>query len=210
MSAMKPYIVRQGEYLTKIAFEQGFDAKRVWNDAKNAELRSGRKDPEMLAPGDIVYVPDRPSIAGVAEVQGRSAFVTSIPRIEIALELRVDGEPMTGRAFLVVAAEGDQVLHEGVTEADGRVRFDVSVQTREVRLLVAGRVEVLVEVGAMDPAEETSGVSARLMNLGYLHEPSTPSSRAYREALAMFAASRCDPGADSETVLEALQRAHGV
>src|SRR5208337_3002899 len=56
--AMVPYVVRQGDYLAQIAFRRGFVADRVWSAPENATLREARKDPNILAPGDILHVPD--------------------------------------------------------------------------------------------------------------------------------------------------------
>ncbi len=54
---MKPYIVRQGDFLMKIAHAQGFDADVVWSDPKNEGLERTR-DPNLLHPGDLLWVPE--------------------------------------------------------------------------------------------------------------------------------------------------------
>ena len=56
---MKPYVIKQGDYLTRIAHRLGFVANEVWNDPKNAELKALRSDPDTLKSGDIVFVPSR-------------------------------------------------------------------------------------------------------------------------------------------------------
>ena len=60
-----PQVVAQGEHLEKLAFLHGFDAREVWKDPKNDAIRALRKDPLVLAPGDIVYV----SSAGHADMR---------------------------------------------------------------------------------------------------------------------------------------------
>ena len=45
---MKPYVIKQGDYLTRLSHRLGFVADEVWNHGKNAELKSLRKDPETL------------------------------------------------------------------------------------------------------------------------------------------------------------------
>lgn len=54
---MVPYVVRQGDYLLKLAQRYGFDAEEVWSHPRNEDLRKLRKDHHILAPGDIVYLP---------------------------------------------------------------------------------------------------------------------------------------------------------
>lgn len=55
---MKPCVIKQGDYLDRLAHALDLDAEEVWSDPKNAEIENLR-DPNMLHPGDILYVPDR-------------------------------------------------------------------------------------------------------------------------------------------------------
>src|SRR5271170_2524306 len=53
------YTVRQGDHVTRIALSWGFcDWSPVWNAPENADLRSKRTSPDVLMPGDRLYVPD--------------------------------------------------------------------------------------------------------------------------------------------------------
>ena len=52
----RPYIVRQGDFLSKIAAQLGMDPSRIWELSENDELRARRPNPEMLAPGDVLHV----------------------------------------------------------------------------------------------------------------------------------------------------------
>ena len=51
-------MVRQGDYLSKLAFTMGVDADATWNHSGNDELRAKRPNPEMLHPGDILSLPE--------------------------------------------------------------------------------------------------------------------------------------------------------
>jgi hypothetical protein len=51
MATLTPYVVRQRDYLTKLAHQLSFDGKEVWEDAKNAELKNTRPNMDILAPG---------------------------------------------------------------------------------------------------------------------------------------------------------------
>ena len=48
---MKPYVVKQGDYLLKIAHLAGFDADDVWGHAKNADLKKTADRPEHAEGG---------------------------------------------------------------------------------------------------------------------------------------------------------------
>jgi len=51
MAKMRPYFVKQGDYLESIADCYGFDPEEVWADKKNEKLRKKRKNPNILYPG---------------------------------------------------------------------------------------------------------------------------------------------------------------
>jgi LysM repeat protein len=55
-SQTTPHVVVPGDYLTAIAYAAGVTVDDIWNDPANAQLKELRSNPEMLAPGDVVYV----------------------------------------------------------------------------------------------------------------------------------------------------------
>ncbi len=57
----RPHIVRPGEFLALLASRYGFDADDVWNDDKNKSLLKAGRNPNILQPGDVVYLPETPS-----------------------------------------------------------------------------------------------------------------------------------------------------
>ncbi|MEJ7712150.1 MAG: hypothetical protein WKF84_20390 [Pyrinomonadaceae bacterium] len=52
------YIVRAGDCINSIAFERGFFWETLWGHPKNAELKSKRRNPNILKEGDVVHIPD--------------------------------------------------------------------------------------------------------------------------------------------------------
>ena len=55
----KTYTVKQGDHLVGIAEENGFhDYRILWDHPQNAELKKKRQNPNILYPGDQVFVPD--------------------------------------------------------------------------------------------------------------------------------------------------------
>src|ERR1019366_6809345 len=54
------YVVKQGDHLSGIADAYGFPSyKKIWNHPNNGALKALRQNPNVLFPGDSVYLPDR-------------------------------------------------------------------------------------------------------------------------------------------------------
>ncbi|MCW5747629.1 MAG: LysM peptidoglycan-binding domain-containing protein [Alphaproteobacteria bacterium] len=52
------YIVKKGDYLTKIAHDHGFDDWRtIYNSPENAAFRARRPNPNLIYPGDRIVIP---------------------------------------------------------------------------------------------------------------------------------------------------------
>lgn len=214
---MRPYVVRQGDYLAQIAHRRSFSAEKVWNHPLNDALRMKRASPDILHPGDIVYVPDAregwsplPLTTG-----GENPFTARIPTVEIKLVLeRADRTPIANKPFRV---EGmGQEPFEGTTDGSGLALFAVPVHVREVGLsLDEDSLYYHVRVGNLDPADEASGAAKRLAHLGYLapinFDSLQPIAHDLAEAIASFQEAqgiRVTRYLDRAT-LDALVQAHG-
>ena len=165
--AMKPYVVRQGDYLTRLAHQMGFDADEVWNHARNETLRNARSNRDILHPGDVLHVPDtRPPGVDISS-GGTQRFRGSPPRVDVRVVLHGDdGHALANKAFV---AHGMGAPHHGTTDGDGLVSLKVPTSSREVRLVFDDPQRTYrLRIGEMDPASETSGVWKRLLHLGYL------------------------------------------
>ncbi len=52
------YQVKSGDCISSIAFNHDFFWETLWNHGANSELKSKRKDPNILEEGDVVHIPD--------------------------------------------------------------------------------------------------------------------------------------------------------
>jgi ribosomal protein S28E/S33 len=181
--ATKPYVIQQGDYLDKLATQLGFDAKAVWNDGANADLRAKRK-PDQLHPGDVLHIPDAPR-EGIALEHGTvNRYQARVPRVPLHLEFETDGKPNANEACVV---EGLGEPLETKTGGDGRLSLAVPVTVRELSVrFVKRNVVYPVRVGDMDPIDEPSGVAKRLVHLGYLVDEPDEDPDAVADALRRF------------------------
>lgn len=163
----RPYVIRQGDYLTQLAHRMGFDADAVWNDEGNRELRDRRPDRDVLRPGDVLQVPAAAPPGLDLSPHTSNSFKATIPRVEVRLTLRdVEGHAYASEPFCVHGPP--QPVH-GTTDGDGCAVLSVPINLPEVQLVLErpGRV-FRVRVGHLDPIGELSGVRQRLAHLDHL------------------------------------------
>ncbi len=207
----RDYVVRQGDYLTRIAALQGFDAKAVWMHAENEALRRRRDNPDVLAPGDILRIPDEPRRGGPRFTSGDTRrYRAEVPVVKVQIRLSGVGTAIEGEPWVVEGASRDPI--HGTTDATGVVAFEVPVTvTQCVLFLPARRISYPLAIGHLDPIDTESGVAQRLEHLGYL----APPLRAVLERGPLGAAAHRpsipEPAEDAlPRAIEALQRARQI
>jgi len=195
----------QGEYLGKLAFELGFDAAKVWNDPQNADLR-GKRDPNVLCPGDVLYVPDaRPAwLSFSAGTTNR--FRGRVPTVDVTLTFNVWDRAMAGEPCIV---EGLGAPRELSTDGEGRLKVAVPVTVAELFVKFPKRGTTHhVLVGHMDPIDQPSGVAKRLAHLDYRRrsdgEDLAPAIRRFQAAQGLPVTGVLD-----DATKKALLAAHG-
>lgn len=198
MSKMRAYVIRQGDYLAKLAHSMGFDAEDVWNDPANAALKQ-RRDPNLLYPGEMLYVPESVRLPMPISSNAVNGYVAATPKTTVRLVFEdVDG-PLVGEPYVV---EGIGPFQERITDGEGAVVLEVSVRVRECRVVFPRKgVAYPVKVGDMDPIEEANGVRKRLRNLGYGGEMGAD------EAAGLSDESRA---AHDQMAIQAFQKENGL
>jgi type VI secretion system secreted protein VgrG len=210
---LQPHVIRQGDHLARLAFIHGFDADKVWNDPKNAEIKAKRKKPSILHPGDIVYLPHAER-QGMSLTKGSSnSYSTVIPRKTLRLALKE--ERLRNAKFKV---EGLGAPLEGATDAEGNFTIQVPVHVREVKVVFPELyVEYELRIGDLDPIEERTGVRKRLEHLGFRKQPGgqgeseAEALEADRAAIEEFQQEQGIEvtGELDQRTRDALQKAHG-
>jgi len=114
------YTVKQGDYVAKIAKENGFvDYRTIWDHAKNQQLKNKRKNPNVLFPGDELYIPDKGDREESAATDQRHKYKAKVSKNMLRLVLEdLYGNPIAN-AKCDLQVEGKVI--EVVSGADGKI-----------------------------------------------------------------------------------------
>ena len=167
------YTVQQGDYLSKIAKEFGFsDYRTIWDHPDNSELKSKRKNPNVLHPGDKLVIPDLKLREENCAVDKKHTFKTKAPGLRLRLVLEDMYEQPVANAQCLLSIEGE--FRKVTTDSQGKIDEPLQPGTTSASLIIQdakqthlNSVEIPIKIGHLDPFEEISGQRARLKNLGY-------------------------------------------
>jgi N-acetylmuramoyl-L-alanine amidase len=168
------YIVRSGDYLSKIASEHGIaDWRALYNHPDNAEFRQLRPNPNLIFPGDRLVIPDRRDKSAPAPTGGSTRFCAhrASNRLQMTL-LNFEGKPLANRAVtLVIDGESRPVT----TDGSGKLDQPIPPHLTHAHLTI-GAHTITLAVGQLNPMDDVdddgvSGVQGRLANLGYYGGP---------------------------------------
>jgi N-acetylmuramoyl-L-alanine amidase len=169
------YTVQPGDCLSSLASKFGLSSwKTIHDHPQNADLRSNRHNPNVLFPGETVFIPaGSKTKQETAVVDKRHRFqIERLPTF-ISLRLRniVSGDlPPADYTFTVGSASAS-----GPVTAETVITLKIDPQETTGRLTVTphdpahgfARIDMTLNLGQLDPPDTTSGVQARLTNLGF-------------------------------------------
>ncbi|MBP9182612.1 MAG: hypothetical protein KBF78_05735 [Fuscovulum sp.] len=182
----KQHNIRDGDCVASVAFENGFLPETVWNHPENAVLRETRQSGNVLAPGDILHVPDIDPAEAQKPGDKRHRFRRrGVPeRLQIRL-LDVLERPRAGLGYRLEVAGA---LHETVTDGDGWVRHPIPPDAAKAVLTLETGEVYEIDLGHLPPHDSIRGVQHRLRNLGHScgDDPPEAIDEATRSAIAAF------------------------
>ena len=157
----------KGDSMPKIADEYGFsDYHTIWDLPDNAELRQRRPNPNVLAAGDRVVIPDKQDKQLTAATGQKHAFTLKGKATHLRLKLLdFAGTPLrTAQVQLTVDGNTSTVT----TDADGLLDQVVPPGAPSATLTADAIGTLEVQIGHLDPVDQRSGLLGRLYNLGYV------------------------------------------
>jgi hypothetical protein len=162
-SRVHKHVVRDGDCIESIAEREGHVWQTVWEHADNSALRSERVDPNVLAPGDVVAIPEiRERVESLATSRIHRFRRKGTPS-RLRVQFLDEGEPIAGQPYTLEVA--GKVLH-GQTDGNGRIDHPIPPRAMGATLTFEDEVYHFA-LGRIDPITTLRGVTQRLHSLGY-------------------------------------------
>ena len=161
------HIVQQGEHLPQIAEQYAFrDYRTIWDHPRNAALKTQRKNPNVLLPGDEVFIPDKVQKTASCATTQRHRFQIQAQQVWLRIVVKdVDDEPIVDTPYHL---EVEGQVYELRTKAGGLIEHLIPKTAKSGKLVLPElALHLPFRIGDLDPVEETTGWQARLNNLGY-------------------------------------------
>jgi hypothetical protein len=177
--------VSPGDSIPSIAQDSGHFADTIWNHANNAEIKAKRKNPNILFPGDDIFVPAIRLKDFSCATDARHSFKRKGIPAKLKIQLFLLGEPRANEDYTLIL---DDKIIRGKTDADGNIEAFIPPNCKGgVLKLNGGKEEYPVRVGHLNPIDTVSGIKQRLNNLGYhCGDESEEETDAVLEAVVQF------------------------
>ena len=206
------YEVGPGECMSSIALDKGYFWRTIWDHAPNSELKSVRKDPNVLLPKDLVTLPTKNEKKESGATEMRHRFVRRGEPSHFRFQAKVEDEPLRNSDYVLTI---DGKKQEGVTDAEGWIEVDLPGNAHSGVLVITcegQEYRFALNLGHMEPVTELTGVQKRLKNLGFPPGPiDGKMGPKTRSAIAQFQKSQSmEPtGELDEGTRQKLAKAHG-
>lgn len=168
------HTVQLGECMGSLAKRYGFsDYKALYDHGSNATLKSQRPNPNVLAEGDTVTIPDKTAKTQSVATGAQHKFVLKRLKTLLRIVVRDDaGTALSGKKYRLTIDGGEPL--EGTTAGDGKIEHPMGADARRAELelwLKEGEgidgYLFRLELGALEHESSTRGCQARLINLGF-------------------------------------------
>jgi len=164
---MAVYTVAQGDCVSNIAKQFGLLPDTIWDHPQNAQLKQLRKDPNVLFPGDALFIPDKTLGIYPRPTDKRHLFKKKGVATKLKIRLMDGDQP---RANVAYKLEVDGNWTTGTTDGDGYINEPIPPNAQKGQLLVGDgptQDKHQLKFGTVDPMDTDSGAQGRLLDLGF-------------------------------------------
>jgi hypothetical protein len=170
------YTVQQGDHLSKVAKDNGFtDYTIIWDHPNNSDLKKLRQNPNILLPGDEIFIPDMEQKQESGATDKKHTFNVDKKTLKLRLVLEdIYEKPIAGAQCALLI---DGQVFQLTTDGHGKLEQEIPLDAKDGVLTIRGDQtpfanEVIpIKIGHLDPVDELTGQIARLNNLGYFAGP---------------------------------------
>jgi N-acetylmuramoyl-L-alanine amidase len=184
------HTVKQGEHIIRIAHEHGLTKYEIiWDHPQNAALKSLRKTPHILFPGDELFIPEIQKKEEQRPTGKLHTFQVEGQPLKLKLRVTDEGEDPIANTACRLNIQGETKDH--TTDGDARLERPIPPEAEDAMLDITG-VQIPIKIGHLDPIDTLSGQQARLNNLGYdAGNSADANDEQFRSAVEEF---QCDRG----------------
>ena len=167
---MPEYKVKQGDCISSIAEKYGLFGEKVWDHPNNSRLKEKRKDPNILYPGDKVFVPEKEKKEKSGNTEQRHRFKSKGKRRYLRLVIQDPQENPLVRKPYILEIDGRLLEDPGATESktdnNGVIEHQIPAGANKGRLSIDNEIWTL-KLSSLDPLETIEGIQGRLNNMNY-------------------------------------------
>ncbi|BBO81492.1 hypothetical protein DSCO28_20580 [Desulfosarcina ovata subsp. sediminis] len=161
-------VIRQGECISSIAAFNRIPWRKIWEHPHNSQLRQLRKNPNILLPGDKLYVPQRNTKSIIGNTDQRHRFQLNDNITFLRLRIAIKGRPLSDEPYHLTLGG---TLISGRTSVEGELEERIPAGFRNATLnFVERNWTIQLALGELDPTDTASGAAERLRNLNYYVE----------------------------------------
>lgn len=167
------YRAKQDESLYSIAHKVGHSADKIWQHSANKNLRDRRGKPNILLPGDWIYIPPIERYSEIVATDSKHSFRCKKTHLN-TLKIRI--VPFRSAVHSASPEDGDPIAYSlwiGKKQVTGSARpgdiievQNIPANIKSAALTMLGRT-IKLKIGQLDPIDEPSGIDQRLHSLGY-------------------------------------------
>jgi N-acetylmuramoyl-L-alanine amidase len=157
--------VGEGESTSSLAKKDGFFWKTIWDHPENAELKSLRKDPNVLFADDEIFIPEKQFKDIAKPTDQTHKFKRKGEPCKLKVQLMKAGKPRKNEKYVLNL---DGKLIDGTTDGDGKLEHFIPGDSRTALLMLRNGQEIIpLRLGDLDPCDNPTGIQQRLNNLGF-------------------------------------------
>jgi hypothetical protein len=172
--------VGENESTSSLAKRFGFYWKTIRDHGENAELYQKRKDPNVLAANDQIFIPKLEPKKVSVGTESEHVFVRKGEPTEIKCKFLELGEPRKNAPYIFVV---NGVSKSGQTDGDGVLKQFVPGDAKKAMIYFKDGTEIHnLRIGSLDPHDLATGIVQRLNNCGFKFSASMPKGMSAKEA----------------------------